>query len=226
MAPLNPLLRHGIREATGTERPAPGILCWNCQQLTPFPSGSCKWCGAAFAGTAGGAIPDHIPDQTVRAPLSVPSVDPAVRPRRRVVHHLGDPALTLEPTRPATTGAPRGPPPAVGARPRGTGVVSPTEFRRPATSPSGAASLEECPVCGRTPSPGAQGCVCGAVFGDTTTTVNCAECGSVMPIDAERCFVCHIPFSGVGATTYACPLCGAFVDEAASACRCGARFAD
>jgi len=226
MAPFDPPLTHGIREATGSERPAPGILCWNCRQLTPFPSGSCRGCGAAFAGTHGGVVPDCMPDQTVRAPLSVPTVTPPVRPRRRIVRHLADPAPMVESV-PRETVVSRAitsiPASAPRREPR---VVSQLGTPRPMTLPSKPAVLAECPVCGRTPSPAAQGCVCGAVFGDAMTTVNCAECGSVVPIETDRCFVCGVTFGGAGEATYSCPLCGAFVAEAASVCRCGARFAE
>lgn len=63
------------------------------------------------------------------------------------------------------------------------------------------------------------------MFGDTTTTFNCAECGSVLPMEADHCFVCGSAFREAG-TMYACPLCGVTVPEAATTCRCGAQFAD
>lgn len=92
--------------------------------------------------------------------------------------------------------------------------------------PARSEALEECPVCGRTHAPDALRCQCGAVFGDTFTTVNCAECGSLMPIEADRCFVCGVALGEDGGATYACPLCGALVAAAASVCQCGAQFAD
>ena len=204
--PLDPPLRHGIREATGIDRPAPGILCWNCRELTPFPAGTCKWCGAAFAGSHGGAYGDHVPDRTVRARVSSPAAAPRIPPK-----DLGRMMKQLE------TGQS-----IVESRLRERGL------RSAGASGAGpgakAAVLHECPVCGRPSPPGARQCRCGAVFGDASTTFNCTECGSVLPIEADHCFVCGVAFADAGGAMYACPLCGAVVPAAATTCRCGAQF--
>lgn len=54
-----PIERHraeAVRETRGDTRPEPGVLCWNCRRLTPFQEDRCQSCGAAFAGSTGGAF--------------------------------------------------------------------------------------------------------------------------------------------------------------------------
>ena len=201
--PRDPPPRRGIREATGPERPSPGILCWNCRTLTPFPSGACKWCGAAFAGVHGGAYGDQIPEITVRAPVSSPAAARGLpKNLKPIVRRLGIGESASEP------------------RP----VERATAPSRVSTPPRQSLAAD-CPVCGRPSAPGARRCQCGALFGDAPTTFNCAECGSVLPMQADHCFVCGVAFGQAG-LMYACPLCGASVPEAATTCRCGARFVD
>ena len=167
--PTNPPMRHGIREATGTERPSPGILCWNCRTLTPFPSDACKWCGAAFAGSHGGGYEDQLPDRSVRGPVSSPAtatVDSA-KNLRRIVRRLGvsESAAEARPSAPA-------PPTARPSPPRGARA-----------SPS-----TDCPVCGSVLPMETDHCfVCGSAFHDAGTMYACPRCGVIVPEAATTC---------------------------------------
>ncbi len=208
---LDPPTRHGIREAVGSDRPAPGILCWNCRNLTPFPAETCKWCGAAFAGSHGGAYADALPERSMRVHVSTPAgpARPGARVLQRMIRRLERKESTVD----------------SGLKGRGV-VPSASLAAKDRRASRKSVDLLECPVCGRTSLPDAGRCRCGAVFGDEATTFNCNECGSVLPIEATHCFVCGVSFAAGVTYAYACPLCGTFVSATASACRCGAQFVD
>lgn len=210
---LEPPAGHGIREATDDQRPAPGILCWNCRNLTPFPAETCKWCGAAFAGSHGGAYGDALPERSLRAQVSTPAGPARVAARdvQRMIKRLhreespAEPRINLNARR---------------ITPAASTAAKDRRTQRPRVM------LLECPVCGRTSLPDARRCRCGAVFGDAATTFNCLECGSLLPMKADHCFVCGVSFAAGHGLTYACPICGSSVTPSATACRCGAQFVD
>ena len=77
--------------------------------------------------------------------------------------------------------------------------------------------LFTCPSCGRFVTEEATSCACGARFAPETAA--CPRCGSPLSSPGAACMVCRVE-----EVVYACPVCGAEVDENARRCSCGARF--
>src|SRR3972149_2936300 len=180
--------RSAVREAEGSARPEPGILCWNCRRLTPFERDRCQSCGAAFAGSTGGMY------ATSRLQASSPVFpSPAPDPSRTLADLLAD----IQRVHDVSSRRPR---PAL----PGTGE-SVVLFQCPSCGRFVSDKASEC-SCGvkfslETPTFACPECdslvpeledacpVCGVRFEDARSLVSysCPKCGVLVAADAVRC---------------------------------------
>lgn len=180
-----------------SDRSTPGILCWNCRNITPFLEDRCRACGAAFAGSTGGAYAPSTGSEKVPAYRKL--ADP--RSQRGLAELLED--LHRIETLAASLTSP--------IRHEGGETVT----------------LFQCPACGRFVSEQAATCACGVRFSDATDMVPCPECDSLVPGADGTCHVCGTRVTdGSARVAYGCPRCGAQVEAEAVRCACGVWFED
>lgn len=185
--------------------------------MTPFQEDRCVHCGAPFAGSTGGTYA-----AAPRAKMAAPKPGPKPVPRPALVPQR---ARAADPTRKAPTDSRRSLHQLVDDLQRVHDVSRPRDWN---VEDGAVATLFQCPSCGRYVSESATSCMCGVRFSDAPATFACPECAARVPALNDECPLCHVRFAPEPHTriAYQCPRCGAEVDEDATRCGCGARFAD
>jgi len=177
-----------LREASGSQRPEPGILCWNCRKLTPFHEDRCQFCGAAFAGSTGGEYAmSRLVDRPARRPPTPPAdVSRTLSDLLADIQKVHDVATRPSPLlREADTSVVLFQCPSCGrfVSERATACVCGTRFA--AHAPTFA-----CPECdSRVPELEDACPVCGTRFEPERPEVSysCPKCGVLVAADAIRC---------------------------------------
>jgi rubrerythrin len=174
-----------IHETDSKERPAPGVLCWNCRRLTPYEDDRCRHCDAAFGGSTGG----EYATSRLRDPRSPPR-PPRTELSRSLADLLRDLGRVHDVSALLREGPPEGPDEALFQCPSCGRIVA-EDARSCACGVRFTASEATfpCPECdSRVPALDDACPVCGTRFEDVPhVSYSCPRCGAPVAADALRC---------------------------------------